>query len=256
MGTIEFERAGSVATIWLNRPAARNALCAAMLDELGSVVAALEVDESTRVAVIRGRGTAFSAGADLAELAAATVEQASEAARGWSTTLNRLAALPVPLIAAMHGFALGGGFLMALYCDLRLVAEGTRLGLPPASTLWIPPWALSRLAAWVGTARAEQFLLTAGVIDASEALASCLADRVVPSESFDAVVADTAARLSHAKRSVVAEVRRFFAQLRGSRHEDWDQTSTAGFLRCLASADVQEALGALRERFGNRTPSA
>ena len=245
---IEIEIAPPRATLWFNRPEGANALDRAMFDALATAFDKLEARDDVGVIVLRGRGRGFCAGANLGELGALAPQAAAESSLVWPRLLDRLAALPIPLVAALHGYALGGGFLISLYCDVRLAMAGTRIGFPPASQFWLPPWGLSRLAAWLGPARAQQMLLFTPELDASAALKQGLVEAVAPADKFDALVDETAARLAGCRRDVALEARRFFAALAGRPHADWDQLSAEGFARTFGSPAAQEAIQAILER--------
>lgn len=240
--TVELEIAGGKATLWLNRPAVRNALSRAMLADLGRCLERIEADETIRVLVLRGRGPGFCAGADLRELAELNAVEATAMQRDSSALLERLAALPVPSVAVLHGFAVGGGLLMSLYCDVRLASDDARIGFPPAARVWIPPWGLSRLARWVGVARAQQLVLTAGIFAASEGHRFGLIDHTVPPEEIDAAADRIAAEVADWPRRVVAEIRAFFAELSGRNHADWDAIAAAGFQRSFDEPPARDAL--------------
>ena len=219
-----------------------------MFDALATAVDQLEARDDIGVIVLRGRGRGFCAGANLAELGALDARAAAESSLVWPRLLDRLAALPIPLVAALHGYALGGGFLISLYCDVRLAVAGTRIGFPQASQFWLPPWGLSRLAAWLGPARAQQMLLFTPEFDAATALKQGLVEAVAPADEFDAVVDEAAARLAGCRRDVVLEARRFFVALAGRPHADWDQLSAEGFARTFGSPAAQAAIRSILER--------
>jgi enoyl-CoA hydratase/carnithine racemase len=177
------ERDGAIATIVLNRPQTRNALTVAMGDDLGRIVAELHGDEKIRAVIVRGEGAAFSAGGDLdflEERIASGAYENRRAMRAFYMRFLELRTLRMPTIAAIHGAAMGAGICVALACDLRIVAKGTklalnfvRLGLPPGmgATLMLP-----RL---IGPARAAELLLTGKTIDPDTALAIGLVNEVV-----------------------------------------------------------------------------
>src|SRR5262249_12751511 len=154
---------------------------------------------------------------------------AAETALAWPRVLDRFAALPIPSVAVLHGYAMGGGFLISLYCDVRVAATGTRLGFPTSSRMWLPPWRMARLAGWLGLARTQQMLLAAPEMDAAEAQRWGLVDEVAPAERLDELADRTAERLAFCRREVVAEARQFFAQLAGQPHAAWDRLSAAAF---------------------------
>ncbi|MBX7169126.1 MAG: enoyl-CoA hydratase/isomerase family protein [Pirellulales bacterium] len=239
---IEFERAGNVAVLRLNRPQVANALDRGLVAALARHLDAIADDDALRAVVLCGAGRGFCAGADLRELAACTPAEATELELAFAGVFDRLAALDRPTIAAIHGYAVGGGFFLSLYCDLRIVATGTQLGFPEAAQQWLPPWALSRLAAWVGPARAEQLVLVAGRFDAAQGATWGLVDQLVAPDELLPRALEVARRVASAKPPVVAEARRFFGQLRGQPHDVWDRISATAFARGFASPTAQAAL--------------
>ena len=245
---IELELDGATAIVWLNRPAVRNALDRYLIDDFDRAVEQLRGCEEVRVVVLAGRGEGFCAGADLREIKACSSDEARALELHCAEVFEQLAALPVVLIAALHGFAVGGGFSLAVYCDLRVVARGTKLGFPTTARHWLPPWGLSRLAGWTGVSRAEQILLTAGVFDAERAYEWGLVDHLVDPAEVMPVACRLAESLQHTRRDVVAEVRSFFSQLRGRPHRQWDRIAAKGFHRLFATSQTQAALNEFLDR--------
>jgi enoyl-CoA hydratase len=174
---------GAVATITLNRPAVLNALNAELLDRLDDALRAVADDASVRAVVITGAGErAFAAGADIGELHALTgaVAGAAVARRGQRIT-EAIGALRVPVIAAVNGYALGGGCELAMACDFRIASENAKFGQPEVN-LGIPPGygGTQRTTRLLGTGAAMFLCLTGETIDAAEALRIGLVQRVVP----------------------------------------------------------------------------
>jgi enoyl-CoA hydratase len=193
------EREAGFAIIRLNRPAALNALNNAMMDELSTVVAALDADPEVRAIILTGSERAFAAGADIKEMATKTFPEAVAEdfiTRNWEA----VARCRTPVIAAVAGYALGGGCELAMMCDIILAAETARFSQPEI-TLGIPPGAggTQRLPRAIGKARAMEMILTGRMIDAAEAERSGLVSRVVPADKLmeeARAVATTIARLS------------------------------------------------------------
>jgi enoyl-CoA hydratase/carnithine racemase len=226
-----------------------------MVSSLESAVDRLADDPQVRVVVLRGRGTSFCAGADLTELSVCSPAEATSAALGCAAVMDRLARLPVPLVAAMHGNAVGGGFLISLYCDWRIARADTQLGLPAASRQWLPPWAMSRLAAWVGLAKAQQILLCGGMFTADEAQRRGLLDQVVDGadeQGWESEIRRTTQRLGQVRRDVVGEIRSFFASLGRGSHQQWDQLSSEAFGRCFDHPEARAAIRAFLSRRESR----
>lgn len=181
-GSVRVEHHPGRAEVILARPGKRNALSMAMLRELQAALAALAVDESVRVVLLTGEGDrAFSAGADLAEMAALDAAGIGEFLALGHGVADALEQLPQPVIAAVNGFALGGGCELMLACDLALAADSAVIGLPEIDLALIPGWGgTQRLARRVGLGRALHLILTGSRISAEEAARIGLIDRVVP----------------------------------------------------------------------------
>ncbi|HNB65061.1 MAG TPA: enoyl-CoA hydratase/isomerase family protein [Rhodocyclaceae bacterium] len=191
--TLEIERAGAVATVWMNRPQVHNAFNETLIAELGGAWAALDADDAVRVVVLAGRGRSFSAGADLAWMqraGAASVDDNLADAGRLAGMLRGLAELSKPTVARVHGAALGGGMGLAAACDLCVAGSGAvfatsevRLGLIPAA---IGPYVIRAL----GERQAYRYFLTAERIDARRAAALGLAHEAVEADALDTRVRD------------------------------------------------------------------
>ena len=175
------ERDDAVAILTINRPKVLNALNTATLDELRQALLALRDDEAVRVVVLTGAGEkAFVAGADINELSVQTPTGGREHAMAGQRVLDLLEQLGKPVIAAINGFALGGGCELAMACTLRIAADTARLGQPEINLGLIPGYAgTQRLARIVGRGRALELLLTGDHVTAAEAHRLGLVNRVV-----------------------------------------------------------------------------
>lgn len=177
---------GQVALLTLNRPRVRNALDHAAIDILARHVDHITHDPTVHAVVVTGGGDrAFSAGADLKALDGLD----DSGARDWiirgHAVFTAIEHLPKPVVAAINGFALGGGLELALACDVRLAAEGAVFGLPEVSLGWLPGWGgLRRLPALIGIAHARDLVLSARQVDTTEALRMGLISRVVPPDAL------------------------------------------------------------------------
>lgn len=179
---IQTEIKGRVGVITINYPPA-NALGYQTMKELGEAVESLSRAAEVKVLVVTGAGRFFVAGADINELQNLTPEIAGKFNGLTTQVLGSIANSPKPVICAINGMALGGGLELALACDIRLVAEGARLGCPEIN-LGVMPGAggTQRLPRMVGVGRAKELILTGRLITAAEALGFGIVEQVVPSE--------------------------------------------------------------------------
>jgi enoyl-CoA hydratase len=202
----------AVATITINRPDRLNALNAATIDELRAAVLEMRQDESVRTVIITGAGEkAFVAGADIAELSQQSPLGARITAQRGQHVFDLVETLGKPVIAAINGFALGGGCELAMACTLRVAADTARLGQPEINLGLIPGYGgTQRLSRLVGRGRALELLLRGHQIDAAEALRIGLVDRVVPgAELMAAALAlamELAAKAPGAARAILEAV--------------------------------------------------
>ena len=186
--TMEFthilvEQTEAVSVVTVNRPTVLNALNAATIGELDRCVEALDADASTRAIVLTGAGErAFIAGADISELSEMTPVTARELARRGQALCDRIERSRKPVIAAINGFALGGGCEMAMACTFRFAADTARLGQPEINLGLLPGYGgTQRLPRLIGPGRALEMLLSGDMVDAQEAWRLGLVNRVVPS---------------------------------------------------------------------------
>jgi 2-(1,2-epoxy-1,2-dihydrophenyl)acetyl-CoA isomerase len=235
------EQAGAVATITINRPAARNALTAEAKVGLLDALRDCSADRGIRAVVLTGAGSAFCAGQDLrehAEQLAAGAAPLDTVREHYNPMVETIRAMPKPVIAAINGVAAGAGAALALACDFRLAARRAsllmafaRIGLGADSGA---SWTLQRL---VGPARATELLMLAEPVTADEALGLGLLTSVVPDEELPAAAAAFAARLAAGPTLAYAAIK-----------EALDYSAGHGLHESLArEADLQEKLGRTRD---------
>ena len=202
-GEVRFERDGAIARITFDRPAARNAMTWHMYQRLGDICDELKSAHDVRVAVFRGAGgRAFVAGTDIAQfLAFKSGEDGIAYEEQMERYLTGIEALPMPTLAVIEGFAIGGGLAIAACCDLRIATPDARFGVPIARTLGncLSVANYARLVGGLGVARAKRMLLLAENLTADEALAGGFLAAVVETADLDRRVAELCDRLqSHA----------------------------------------------------------
>lgn len=239
-----------VRTIRINRPDKLNALNAATLDALDAAFSAAASDDAVRVVVLTGAGPkAFVAGADIAELKDLDTATARVQALKGQEVFNRIERMPKPVIAAVNGFALGGGCELALACHVRLASENARFGLPEVSLGIIPGYGgTQRLPRLVGKGVALDLILSGEMVGAADALRMGLVSRVLPQAELKAAAEKLAktilSRGPLALRSALNAVHEGLEMPLG-RGLEFEATQ---FGLLAASADMKEGMGAFLEK--------
>ena len=199
-GAVRYERDGVVGRITFDRPAARNAMTWTMYDELARACEKIAADSEVRVAVLRGAGgKAFVAGTDIGQFRDfKSGEDGVDYERRVATYLAAVEELPVPTIAVVEGWAIGGGLAIAAACDLRVATPGSRFGVPIARTLGncLSIANTACLAAELGLARTKRMLLLAEMLAAEELLAAGFLAEIVTADELDARVNQLCERLA------------------------------------------------------------
>ncbi|MGA8112884.1 MAG: enoyl-CoA hydratase, partial [Actinocatenispora sp.] len=242
---VDLERRGPVATLTLHNPRIRNALTWRMYEQLDAHYGTLAADRSIRVVVVRGAGgQAFAAGTDIAQFREVPDGDAGveyEAKVGG--VIERLAALPVPTVAAVEGPAAGAGLAIATACDLIVCTPDAVFGVPVARTLGncISPVMQARLYACLGRSRALAMLLTAELLTAEQAREAGLVWRVLGRAGFDTHVDELADRIAGNAPLTLAAVKRIDTRLMSTA----DRTEAEDVFRmCYGSADFAEGVDA------------
>ena len=181
MEFVTYEVEGAVGIITINRPKALNALNSAVLDELNQTLDAVDQNE-IRCLILTGAGEkSFVAGADIGEMSTLTKAEGEAFGKKGNDVFRKLETFPVPVIAAVNGFALGGGCEISMSCDIRICSENAVFGQPEAGLGITPGFGgTQRLARLVGKGRAKELIFTCDMIDANEAYRIGLANKVVP----------------------------------------------------------------------------
>ena len=240
----------TVAVATFHRPKALNALNSATIAELGQVLDAVDADRSLRALVVTGAGEkAFVAGADIAEMAGLSPLEAREFAERGERTLARLEALRIPTIAAVNGFALGGGCELAMACDLVYASERAHFGQPEVNLGLIPAFGgTQRLARRVGPARALEIILTGEMIDAGKAKEIGLALEVLPADQLLSHALQTARKIASRAPAAVALAKRTLHAGLAVDAATAAELERQSFALLFGTEDTREGLSAFLEK--------
>nr|WP_072536313.1 enoyl-CoA hydratase-related protein [Anaerococcus mediterraneensis] len=195
--TLKYEVEGTIAKITINRPDALNALNSEVLDELNLLLDEVASNKDLRVAILTGEGRSFVAGADIKEMSTLSAIEGKEFGNKGLSVFRKLEKLPIPVIAAVNGFALGGGCEIAMSCDIRIASSKALFGQPEVGLGIIPGFAgTQRLQRLVGPGYAKYLIYTANNIKAEKALEIGLVQEVVEPENLDARVKEIAEKIA------------------------------------------------------------
>jgi enoyl-CoA hydratase/carnithine racemase len=237
--------AGGVATLTLNRPAARNALSLGLMNALLDAFDAIRDDDSVRVVVVKGAGPAFCAGHDLREMRAGPSKEATEEVfRTCVRLMTGIVRSPKPVIAQVHGIATAAGCQLVATCDLALCSEDARFATPGVQIGLFCSTPMVALSRAVSRKAAMEMLLVGEPIDAAEALRIGLVNRVVPAADLDAAVSDMAGRIAAKARRVVAIGKEAFGRQAEMGLDDAYAYASEVMTRNMAMADAQEGIDA------------
>ncbi|RMH42201.1 MAG: enoyl-CoA hydratase/isomerase family protein [Deltaproteobacteria bacterium] len=248
--TIRLERDGYLATITISREKQLNALNSQVLSELHAAVAELELDAAVRVVVVTGAGDkAFVAGADIAEMVDMDPAQARPFAELGGALGHAIETSAKVYIAAVNGFALGGGCELALCCDFIYASSKARFGQPEVKLGVIPGFGgTQRLPRRVGVAKAKELVLGGGMIDAQEALRIGLADKVVPPEELMAACRAIADQIAANGPLAVAEAKKVIHQGQSMALEHAIALEQRAFAELFITADRAEGMRAFLDK--------
>lgn len=244
------EQGSTIATITINRPSKLNALNKETIKELHQAFKTLDETGKIKVIILIGSGEkAFVAGADIAEFANFSVKEGRAlAAKGQKSLFDFVENLSTPVIAAINGFALGGGLELAMACHFRVASENARMGLPEVSLGVIPGYGgTQRLPQLIGKGRALELIMTAAMIDARKALEYGLVNHVLPQEELLTFCENLAGKISN--NSSVAIAYAIKAVNAGFKHDSNGYASEIeAFGACFGTADFEEGTTAFLEK--------
>lgn len=236
------QKKDSLAQITINRPKKLNALNSATINELNIAFEALEDDDDIRVIILTGSGEkAFVAGADISEFAHFSVEEGGDLAReGQEMLFDYVENLSTPVIAAVNGFALGGGLELAMSCHFRVASDNAKMGLPEVSLGVIPGYGgTQRLPQLVGKGKAMEMIMTAGMISAEEAKECGLVNHVTTQEELLPLVEKIASKIiRNSSVAISAAIRAINASFEDGI--DGFDVEIEEFGECFGTADFKE----------------
>ena len=247
--SIILDKKDGVAKVTINRPKALNALNLEILSELSRAVKDIREDVEVRGVIITGAGRAFVAGADVSMMVGNSPLEARKVVEMGQRTFMEIENLKKPTIAAINGFALGGGLELALACDLRIASENAKMGLPEVGLGIMPGWGgTQRLPRIVGTGLAKEIILTGDHIDAERAKRIGLVNKVVASDDLDEAAIEMLGRIM--SRGPVA-IGAAISAINMSLNVDLDSGlayEQSMFSLCFSTDDSKEGISAFLEK--------
>ncbi|MFW6080585.1 MAG: enoyl-CoA hydratase/isomerase family protein [Desulfosalsimonas sp.] len=248
--TILMDTTEGVATITVNRPKSLNALNSQVVEELLEAVGEIERNQEIRAVIITGAGEkAFVAGADISELAKLNPVSAKHFASRGHQLMLKLESLPVPVIAAVNGFALGGGLELAMSCDFIYAADNARVGQPEINLGIIPGFGgTQRLARLVGKNLAKEMVMTGMMLSADEAEKKGIVNRVVPAAELMETAEKTARTISQKGRLSVYAAKQAVNNGLDADLKTGCEIEINAFSLCMASPDAKEGTAAFLEK--------
>ena len=245
---LQVETHAAVTLVRLNRPEVLNALCMGLMEELAQTLQALAADDSVAVIVLTGSDRAFAAGADITEMKDASYQYMLEHG-GLARHCDTIASCDKPIIAAVGGYALGGGCELAMMCDFIIAADNAKFGQPEITIGTIPGFGGSqRLTHLVGKSKAMDMCLTGRMMDAAEAERSGLAARVEALDAYLEVAMQAAATIASYSRPVVSMARQAVAMAYETTLTQGIKMERQMFKSTFALDDQKEGMAAFVEK--------
>jgi len=242
---LTYEITDNIAVITINRPDALNALNLEVLGELEQAVERAGDDREVYVLVITGAGRAFVAGADVAQMKDLTPDEARAFGEFGNKVFSKIESLAKPVIAAVNGFALGGGCELCMACDIRLAGEKAKFGQPEVGLGITPGFGgTQRLPRIVGLSKAKELIFTAQTIGADEALRIGLVSQVVPGDDLMEAAFDMAKKIAHNAQIAVRQSKAAVNRGMQCDMETGTAFESQAFALCFATEDQKDAMTA------------
>jgi enoyl-CoA hydratase len=249
MENLSWSLEGKVAHVSIQRPPA-NALASGLIREINAILDELEGNTEVRVILLKGEGRFFSAGADIKEFTTIeTGEEFSQLAKKGQDVFERMENFSKPIIAAIHGAALGGGLELAMGCHIRLVSENAKLGLPELQLGLVPGFAGSqRLPKLVGRAKAAEMLLTSEPISGTEAVQWGLANKAYPEDELFAKADEMAQKIAKKSPGAMKAAIELLSYTKDDRFYEGVMREASLFGDVFVSDDAKEGISAFIEK--------
>jgi enoyl-CoA hydratase/carnithine racemase len=239
---MKVENAGAVRHLVIDRPERRNALGSETMQQFARELEAAERDPAVRAVVLSGAPPAFCAGSDLKELGGLSIDGMCDHESDTARVARYIAGMGKPVIAAVEGYALGGGFILAVSCDLVVTASNARWHLPEVANGWLPPWGLQALLARVGPVRARLLVWGEAPIDGHDAHRLGVADFIAEPGAAERSALSLAARLATLPPDAVASSKRFFEPYVSLDGERLDRLASLHFAQNCTTEAAQQTL--------------
>lgn len=238
-----------IGVLTLNRPKVLNAINYDLLRQLDSLLDEIAEDDSVKVLLLTGSGKAFAAGADIAQQAVMDPREAEEWGKFGSGIFRKLELFPIPTIAAVNGYALGGGCEMAMACDLILAGEKAKFGQPETGLGITPGFSgTQRLLRRVGVSKAKELIFTGRMIDAPEALQIGLADHIYPDDTLQEEALAMARQIASNAPVAVRYAKRAINEGAQADIDSAIAIENTWFAKCFATRDQKEGMQAFLEK--------
>ncbi len=246
---LKLEIQENIALITISRPQAMNALNAAFFKEMNAMIGEIELNDNIKVLIITGDGKAFVAGADISEMSGMNEVQGKQFSEIGQSTFLRIENLKIPVIAAVNGFALGGGCELAMACDIRIANNFAKFGQPEVNLGLIPGYAgTQRLSRHIGLSNALLLLMTADMVNAEEALRLGLVQKVVDAEQLIVEAKALAAKIASKGSIAIKKVKEVTRKGMLTDFDSACKLEAAEFGKLFGNGESGEGMNAFLEK--------
>jgi len=241
-GKITLQETAKIAIVTINRPAARNALTSNMWKKLAKIGKEAGSNPKNKVLILRGTIGQFTAGADIKEFCEMSVKEAEQAFVNMEEAISVYESLPIPVIAALDGPALGAGFVLSLACDMRVGTKNTRMGIPVGRLgITVGPSFMRRIVRIIGVSRAKEIVYLSKIYNAEEAYQNGLLNQLIENERLDDYILDLAETIISNSGASMRAVKKAVAACEWKQSMPWNYVDPIDFPEgCLAFAEKRK----------------